>query len=221
MALKRNGIKTQWRLIFAPNTFALHTPPTHTHMHAARLRHQTRCLVQSVHAISDIWINHYSGNVWATLELFLESPFDTEPVWSTVINTTQVGGVVTHPPPVRRVDPSYARTHTHARARALSLSRSQCVSLSMYVSLSVSLCLSVCLSVCLSLLLSNCMQIQCLLWAVATQTNTQTMTNKGMHWLGLESAMVWVGESAHRSTYPAYARGHRCNRGIFNSGSTA
>ena len=38
------------------------------------------------------------GFFQAKLELFLDSPFDDKPVWSQVINGTQVNGIPVHPP---------------------------------------------------------------------------------------------------------------------------
>ena len=45
-------------------------------------------------------MNHYSGNAWARLELFLDSPFDADPVWSTSINNTQRNGIPVNEPTV-------------------------------------------------------------------------------------------------------------------------
>ena len=56
--------------------------------------------LKAVHAVSDIWMNHYSGNAWARLELFLDSPFDADPVWSTSINNTQRNGIPVNEPTV-------------------------------------------------------------------------------------------------------------------------
>ena len=56
--------------------------------------------LKAIHAVSDIWMNHFSGNAWARLEIFLRSPFDAEPVWSADINNSQVNGVPVNEPPV-------------------------------------------------------------------------------------------------------------------------
>lgn len=56
--------------------------------------------LMATHAISDIWINHYSGYVQARIEIFAESPFGAQPVWSYLVNTTQVDGKQVSPPPV-------------------------------------------------------------------------------------------------------------------------
>ena len=56
--------------------------------------------LKSLTAVSDIWVNHYSGNAWLKMELFVASPFEAEPVWSTMVNTSQVNGKTVSEPPV-------------------------------------------------------------------------------------------------------------------------
>ena len=44
--------------------------------------------LKSLHAVSDIWLNHYNGGAAATIEIFAESPFDAKPVWTAFVNTS-------------------------------------------------------------------------------------------------------------------------------------